>query len=372
MKIAMIGQKGIPSRMGGVETHVEELARRLVVMGHQVTVYCRKSYIEDVKQFHEGIRLRYMPTINTKHLDAITYTFFATIDALLSGQEIFHYHALGPSLLSFIPKALNKKVVATVHGLDWKNSKWGKGASGFLKLGEYMITRVPDRVIVVSKNLQSYFQQSYQLETRAIANGVLLPQKVPIEEIKGKYGLDSGEYLLFLGRLVPEKGPHYLIKAFRQLDTAKKLVIAGGSSHSDDYVNHLHELAADDERILFTGFVGGRVLEELYAHAYIYVLPSENEGLPIGLLEAMSYEQCCLVSDIPGNIEVLGSNGYSFASRDTEDLHGHLEELLMNPELVAAVRIRAKEHVAGNYNWDIIADETGRLYQDLMNPEERN
>lgn len=365
MKIAMIGQKGIPSRTGGVEIHVEELARRLAARGHEVTVYCRKSYTEGAEPFHEGIRLRYMPTINTKHLDAITYTFLATVDALLAGQELFHYHALGPSSLSFIPKICGKKVVATVHGLDWKNSKWGRGASLFLKLGELVVTRIPNEVIVVSRNLQSYFEENHHLKTHAIANGVLLPEPSPLELIKEQYGLDSGEFLLFLGRLVPEKGIHYLLDAYLKLDTGKKLVIAGGSSYTDDYVARLKTMAGDDSRIIFTGFVGGRLLEELYTHACLYILPSENEGLPIGLLEAMSYSRCCLVSDIPGNLEVLDNHGYTFASQDAADLKSKLEMLLASPEKVSEIGLQAREHVALHYNWDRIVDETEELYRSL-------
>ena len=365
MKIGVIGQKGIPSRAGGVEIHVEEIASRLADNGNDVTVYCRKSYCEEIKETHKGINLVYIPSLNTKHLDAITYTFLASIDAVRKNYDIVHYHALGPSLLSFIPKLFGKKVVCTVHGLDWKREKWGKIAKKALKLGELATAKFPHKTISVSESINRYYNDTYKNDTIYIPNGVDDKKFVEAKEIIEKYSLNTGDYILFLARLVPEKGAHYLIDAFNQIDTDKKLVIAGGSSHTDEYVNTLKEKTKNNPNIIMTGFVKGRILDELFSNAYMYVLPSEIEGLPISLLEAMSYGQCCLVSDIEENIDVIKEFGYSFKNKDVSSLKNMLQDLLNNPEKVELVRNTVKDYVQGEYNWDIVANKTEQAYESL-------
>lgn len=365
MKIGVIGQKGIPSRAGGVEIHVEEIASRLADNGNDVTVYCRKSYCEEIKETHKGINLVYIPSLNTKHLDAITYTFLASIDAVRKNYDIVHYHALGPSLLSFIPRLFGKKVVCTVHGLDWKREKWGKIAKKALKLGELATAKFPHKTISVSESINRYYNDTYKNDTIYIPNGVDDKKFVEAKEIIEKYSLNTGDYILFLARLVPEKGAHYLIDAFNQIDTDKKLVIAGGSSHTDEYVNTLKEKTKNNPNIIMTGFVKGRILDELFSNAYMYVLPSEIEGLPISLLEAMSYGQCCLVSDIEENIDVIKEFGYSFKNKDVSSLKNMLQDLLNNPEKVELVRNTVKDYVQGEYNWDIVANKTEQAYESL-------
>lgn len=365
MKIGVIGQKGIPSRAGGVEIHVEEIASRLADNGNDVTVYCRKSYCEEIKETHKGINLVYILSLNTKHLDAITYTFLASIDAVRKNYDIVHYHALGPSLLSFIPRLFGKKVVCTVHGLDWKREKWGKIAKKALKLGELATAKFPHKTISVSESINRYYNDTYKNDTIYIPNGVDDKKFVEAKEIIEKYSLNTGDYILFLARLVPEKGAHYLIDAFNQIDTDKKLVIAGGSSHTDEYVNTLKEKTKNNPNIIMTGFVKGRILDELFSNAYMYVLPSEIEGLPISLLEAMSYGQCCLVSDIEENIDVIKEFGYSFKNKDVSSLKNMLQDLLNNPEKVELVRNTVKDYVQGEYNWDIVANKTEQAYESL-------
>lgn len=366
MKIGVIGQKGIPSRAGGVEIHVEELASRLVSLGNDVTVYCRKSYCDEIKDVHRGIKLKYIPSLNTKHLDAITYTMLASIDAIRSDYDVVHYHALGPSLLSFIPRVFGKKVVCTVHGLDWKREKWGAVAKKTLKLGELCTAKFPNKTISVSETIKAYYNETYKNNTVYIPNGVEEGSYVPAEEIVEKYGVKQGEYILFLARLVPEKGLHYLIEAYNKIKTDKKLVIAGGSSHTDDYVNEIKEMVKDNPNIIMTGFISGKPLKELFSNAYLYVLPSEIEGLPISLLEAMSYGQCCLVSNIEENIDVIKSYGYSFESKNVDSLKQVLEQLLENEEMVQKVRNNVKEYVKEEYDWDRVASKTEKVYQSLF------
>ncbi len=366
MKIGVIGQKGIPSRAGGVEIHVEELASRLASSGNDITVYCRKSYCDEIKDVHRGAKLKYIPSLNTKHLDAITYTFLASIDAVISDYDIVHYHALGPSLLSFIPRMFGKKIVCTVHGLDWKREKWGAIAKKALKLGEVCTAKFPHKTISVSESIKNYYNETYNNDTVYIPNGVEESEYISANEIVSKYGIQKDEYILFLARLVPEKGLHYLIEAYNQINTDKKLVIAGGSSHTNDYVDKIKEMVKDNPNIIMTGFVNGKTLQELYSNAYLYLLPSEIEGLPISLLEAMSYGQCCLVSNIEENIDVIKDHGYSFESKKVDSLKRELENLLENKNKVEKVREKVKDYVKQEYNWDIVASKVEKVYQSLI------
>jgi glycosyltransferase involved in cell wall biosynthesis len=365
MKIAMIGQKGIPSRAGGIEIHVEELSKRLVSLGYEVEVYCRKGLCDKVFEDNKycGISIKYTPSIRLKHLEAITHTLTSTIRALFSHSDIFHYHALGPSALAFLPRLFGKKVVCTVHGLDWQRKKWGSLAKKFLLFGEYCTARLAHKTINVSKNAVSYYKDKYNADTFYIPNGIERPDPVNPGIIKEKYGLDRDSYILYLGRLVPEKGIHYLIDAYKSINTEKKLVIAGGTSHTNEYGKELQCKAAGCKNIILTGFVRDQELAELYSNAYFYVLPSEVEGLPISLLEAMSYGNCCLVSDIPENTDVIGSMGYSFANADAADLARKLSMLLRDGNKVLKVRQFSADYILNKYNWDEIALKTDQIYR---------
>ena len=363
MKIAMIGQKGIPSRAGGVEIHVEELAAGLVEAGAQVDVYCRRYYCKNRVKMHRGIRLYYIPTISTKHLDAIIYTFFATVIALFRGYDIFHYHACGPSSLCWIPRLFGKKVVCTTHGLDWKRAKWGAIGQDYLKFGEKIIGKYANEIIVLNEPMQSYFQETYGRDTNVIPNGVGEPALLDADLIKSKWGLEKNSYILFLGRLVPEKGIHYLIEAYKQAGLTKKLVIAGGSSHSDDYVERLAAMSIDDDNIIMTGFVSGQTLEELYSNAFLYVLPSDVEGLPISLLEAMSYRRCCLVSDIKENAGTGQGRVFEFLHGEVTSLCEQLRAIdQMEPEAVERKGVEAAEYVLTTYRWSSVVDKTLQVY----------
>lgn len=367
MKIAMIGQKGIPSRAGGVEIHVEEIASRLAGSGCSVYVFCRKGYSGiNTGKVYKNINIRFVPYIGTKHLDAITHTFSSTIAALLMGCDIFHYHALGPATLSFIPKIFGKKVVCTVHGLDWQRRKWGAFASRYLKFGEYATAKFSNAVINVSRNLVDYYKKKYNKDTVYIPNGVEKGEFRQPDIISKNYGLVKDEYILFLARLVPEKGAHYLIDAFNRLNCCKKLAISGCSSHSDKYEAELHKMASDNSNIVFTGFVAGDELEELYSNAYLYILPSDIEGLPISLLEAMSFDNCCLTSDIPENADVVKDMGYTFKKSDVADLSEKLEMLINQEEKVYAVKKNVCRNILEEYNWDDAAEKTLAVYKKLM------
>ena len=367
MKIAMIGQKGIPSRAGGVEIHVEELSAGLVEAGVEVDVYCRKYYCKNRVKYHRGIHLIYVPTISTKHLDAIIYTFLATLIALTKGYDVFHYHACGPSSLCWIPKIFGKKVVCTTHGLDWKRAKWGTIGQNYLKFGEKIIVKYADEIIVLNDPMKEYFRETYQRETNVVPNGVEIPQIVEAKIISERWQLKKESYVLFLGRLVPEKGIHYLIEAYSRLQTDKKLVIAGGSSHSDDYVERLAAMTIDNDNIIMTGFVSGKTLEELYSNAYLYVLPSDVEGLPISLLEAMSYRRCCLVSDIKENITTCMDTGFSFKRGHKADLYEVLKKILDLPiETVHEMGEAGCQRVMSLYRWENVVEKTVQVYKKVQ------
>jgi len=370
MKIAMIGQKGIPATYGGIERHVEEISVRLAAMGHDVTVYCR-PYYTTVPGPYKGVRLAMLPSVNTKRLDTFSHSFLSTVSAVFSGFDVIHYHALGPSLMSFIPDFMGKKVVATIHGLDWQRDKWGGEAKKILKLGEWCSAKFPDRTVVVSKTLKKYYDTKYKMNSDYIPNGIQQPAMRKADIIREKFGLETGGYVLFVGRLVPEKGCTQLVEAFKQVKTDVKLVIAGGSSHSDAYEDGLKAYAKSDDRIIFTGYVYGETLEELYGNARLYIQPSFLEGLPIALLEALSYGMPSLISDIPENIEVMeGLPGidlgrFSFKVGDAADLRDRLSWLLAGgiPEDAGTI---LKAHVFKEYDWDDIAAKTARLYEEVF------
>lgn len=372
MKIAMIGHKRIPSREGGVEVVVEELSTRLEQQGYIVEAYNRSGYHVSGKDFggnrkkyYKGIRIIIIPTFKNGKLNAIVYSVLATFRALFGGYDAIHYHAEGPCSTLFIPKLFGIRVVATIHGLDWQRAKWGNFASRVLKFGEKMAAKYADEVIVLSKNVQQYFLDTYGRQTHYIPNGIVKPEIREIKEIHEKYGLQKDGYLLFLARLVPEKGLHYLIEAFTKIDTDKKLVIAGGSSHSFEYMKKIQEMAAQDVRIIMTNFVQGRVLEELYSNAYLFILPSDVEGMALSLLEAMSYGNCCVVSDIQENLEVVQDKAVSFQKGDVDDLREKLMYLLDHPERVKEYKEESADYICGKYNWDDVVNQTKVLYENI-------
>lgn len=369
MKIVMFGHKRVPSREGGVEIVAEQLSSRMAERGHDVTCYNRRRRSgrknrEQEPTQHKGVKLVSVPTVDKKGLAAVTSSFFAAIRSGMGKADVVHIHAEGPAFMCWFPKLCGKRVVVTVHGLDWQRKKWRGGpGAGYIRAGEKMAVRFADEIIVLSRNIQDYFRDTYGRETVWIPNGVIKPERAEAEQIAERFGLEKDGYILFLGRLVPEKGVHYLIEAFRNVQTDKKLVIAGESADTDDYVRQLHELADGDSRIQFCGFANERLLRELYSNAWLYVLPSDLEGMPIGLLEAMSYGNCCLVSDISECAEVVEDRAAVFARGNVHDLRDHIQQLCDDPEKTRAYKAGAQRFICEKYNWDPIVDQTLELYQ---------
>jgi glycosyltransferase involved in cell wall biosynthesis len=362
LKIAMLGQKGIPATYGGIERHVEELGTRFVDRGHEVTVYCRPHYTK-IRGEYRGVRLVSIPSVRTKHLDTATHCALAVPHILASDYDIVHIHALGPSMFAGLPRFRGMRTLVTVHGLDWQREKWGSFASWVLRRCEYTSVMFPDRTIVVSKALREHFRATRDVAVTYIPNGTVLPHVREADKIR-EMGIEPGSYILFVGRLVPEKGCHYLLDAYRKLNTDLELIVAGGTSFSTDYVDDLHARGGD--RVRFLGYVYGDVLDELYSNASLFVLPSEIEGLPIALLEAMSFGNCCLTSDIPENLEVIGDCGATFRRGDVDDLTEKLGRLLSNSERCRAMGDRARRHVLETYDWDGVTLHTEAIYLSLL------
>ena len=370
LNIVMLGHKRIPSREGGVEIVAEELSTRMVKAGHKVTCLNRAGKHVSGKEFeaadlkeYKGVHIRKVLTLDKKGLAAMSASVTGAIVAAFGRYDVVHFHAEGPCAMLWLPKLFGKRCVATIHGLDHQRAKWGRFARSYIMLGEKCAAKFADEIIVLSKGVQQYFMDTYGRKTVFIPNGVSRPEIREAEEIRTEFGLEKDGYILFLGRLVPEKGIAYLVDAFRQVKTDKKLVIAGGSSDTEAFAEALKKQAAGDERILFTGFVQGRKLEELYSNAYVYVLPSDLEGMPLSLLEAMSYGNCCVSSDIEECASVTEDHGFKFPKGSVNALAVLLQRLCDNPHIVAEYKKTSADYITGKYSWDDVVDRTLELYR---------
>lgn len=367
MKIAIIGQKGIPSTSGGVEKHVEDLSTRLVQAGHEVLVYTRPNYTDKNIKEHKGVKLISLPSVSTKHLDAISHTLRACLDVIKRDVDIVHFHSIGPSFLITLLKVLkpNLPVVTTFHSQCYKHQKWGVFARLCLRMGEFVACRFSDATVTVSKTLKKYAMKNHKISAIYVPNGVAVNENVEIKNIK-YYNLKKDSYILAVSRLVKHKGLHYLIAAYKKMKTDKKLVIVGDSANTDKYVDYLKKLASGNRNIIFTGRQTGRNLGELFSNAYIFVQPSESEGLSIALLEAMSYGRTTLVSDIAENKEVIGYTGFTFKNKNIADLMGKMNALLRNPDIVKNMGKLQKKRVKAEYNWIDIVDNLEKVYNNAI------
>jgi glycosyltransferase involved in cell wall biosynthesis len=370
LNIAMFGQKRVPSREGGIEVVVEEIAPRMVAGGNKVTCYNRKRHLAAGEEFnkmrrseYKGVRLKDVFTVDKRGLAAVSSSVMASIKASFGRYDVVHIHAEGPAFMCWLPKLFGKRVVTTIHGLDHERSKWGRFASAYIMMGERNAVRFSDEIIVLSQDTKKYFKDTYNRNTVFIPNGVDRPEIKEANIITEKFGLEKDSYILFLGRIVPEKGLKYLINAFKDVRTDKKLVIAGASGDTDRFVCELKEMSKSDDRIIFTGFVEGEELEEMFSNAYIYTLPSDLEGMPISLLEAMSYGNCCLTSDISECADVIEDYGITFKKGDVWSLREKLQWLCDSPEIVAEYKSKAADFICDKYSWDVTVDKTLELYK---------
>ncbi|MDD4271420.1 MAG: glycosyltransferase family 4 protein [Patescibacteria group bacterium] len=367
MKIYFIGQKGIPAKFGGVEKHVEDLSTRLAKAGHEVFVYTRPNYTDKNLKKFQGVNLISLPTIATKHLDAITHTFRACLDLTGRDVDIIHFHSIGPSSLIWLAKLLKPgvPVIFTFHTKCYEHKKWGALARLCLRAGETIACRLADKVIAISPSLAEYTLAKHKVKAAYIPNGVGLPRIIKADKIK-KLGLKKGNYILTVTRLVGHKGVQYLISAYKNLKTKKKLVIAGDGAYTDNYVKELKAAAAGNKNIIFTGNRVGDELAELFSNAYLFVQPSESEGLSIALLEAMAYKNCALVSNIVENKYVVGDCGVIFKNKNVKSLQIKLSYLLKHARLVKEFGQSARLRVGRNYNWSNLSIFTAKVYRQAL------
>lgn len=360
MKIGMIGVKSVPCS-GGIARYTEELGRRLAARGHEVTVYCRKQYLDDQAcSVHAGIHRCKSPGLSGKHLDALSHTFTAACDAIVRDFDVLHIHGLAPGfVIPMLRATTRKRIVLTVHACDWQGSKWGGAARACMYQASCVGLRLAHRVTAVSRGLQEYLRQERGCDATYAPPGIPVSSIAAPSEIL-KRRIEPGGYVLCVSRLVPEKGVHYAVQAFERLQTDKKLVIAGDCPYECEYVKELFSHASD--RVIFLGYVSGRTLAELYSHAYVFLQPSDLEGLSISVLEALSYGRCVLASDIPQNQEALAGHGYTFEAGRVESLAEKLEWLLAHPGAVQEQFARVREHVRQSYDWERTTDTYEQVY----------
>jgi glycosyltransferase involved in cell wall biosynthesis len=379
MKIAVIGVKGLPASQGGIEHYCQALYPRIVKREHSVDLYARSSYVKkpwfSVYEY-QGVRVICLPSLPFRGLDALTSSGLAALVAALKGYDVIHFHALGPSLFSFIPRLLSSaKIITTCQGLDWQRGKWGKLSSSTIFLGEKMAARYADNIIVVSKALKTYFQKTYNLNSVYIPNGPgIYAKSDPNFSFVQTLGLETGKYLLFLGRLVPEKRPELLIEAFQRLNQSDwKLVLAGGNSDTDDYTAELLQIADNNPNIIFAGELKGSRLSEIVRGAGLFVLPSDLEGLPLAMLEAMREGIPVLASDIPPHRQLIegdkpndmtAQRGLLFNAGSIISCAKVLDQGINQPEKLALMATKAQEHVKAHYDWEKITTDNLSVYSD--------
>ena len=374
MKIAVIGSKGLPPRQGGIEHHCAEIYPRIANWGHQVKVFARSSYSQlpwHARYSYEGIQVANLPSLRYRGLDALCNAALAAI--LASGQsfDIIHFHALGPALFSWVPRllSLESRVVVTCHGLDWQRSKWGNLSSQLIRAGERTAVSCAHEIGVVSEDLQRYFKATYSCPTTCISNApASYLNSDPDFTFGYSQGLTPGRYILFLGRLVPEKRPDLLIQAFHQSRPAGwRLVLAGATSDTSDYCKQLQRLAGANPDIHFCGELRGKRLAEIVRGAGLFVLPSELEGLPLALLEAMREGVPALASDIPVHRQLLGNDrGLLFTTGHVNNCAAALNWAIQNPDALKFMAVRAQHHIQMHHSWDRIAADWLTVYERLL------
>ena len=377
MKIAMIGHKVIPSQRGGIENVLTSLCPLLAELGAEITVYNRSSdkiednYLHEVRNgFYKGVRLKTAPTIKLRGISAMIASYTAALRASFSNADIVHFHAEGPCAALWIPKLFGKKCVATVHGLDWQREKWKRGlASKYIKTGEKVMAKYADKIIVLSESARTYFKDTYKRDTVLIPNGIDRPKHTAADKITKLFGLKKDEYICVVSRLTPEKGIHYLIDAQNSVKPDKKLVIAGDTGDSDSadsYTALLRKKAKDNPNIIFTGFISGDVLREIYSNTYAVCLPSDIEGMSLSLLEALAYGNALLCSDIPENTSVAKNHALYFKKSDTNDLAKKLKLLCSDSDFAKKLKKGADDFILSKYSRKDVALSHFKLYKSIL------
>jgi len=360
----MIGIKAIPARFGGFETAVDELSRGLVRLGHNVVVYNRSGMSVELGSDYEGVRLVSLPTLKSKNLSTIVHAFLATMHVAFHRVDVVHYFTTGTTLFAPVPRLLGMKAVCSVDGTDWQRGKWGRFARWYLRASERLAAWFCDGLIADSRAVRRYYLEAYRANSFLVTYGMRESKCKGLEWLE-RFGLKSRDYVLFVGRLVPENNIHHLIHAFEQTKTDKKLVIVGDDPWEKEYVGLLK--ATRDSRVVFTGGVYGDGYEQLQRNAYLFVLPDEVGGTHPALVEAMGFGNCVLVNDTESNLEVIGHAGFSYrGAEDDIDLQRQLQFLLDSPELVDAYRAAAQERARSNYSWEQVIQQHAAVYRRVL------
>jgi len=360
LRIAVLGVRGIPNVQGGVETHCEALYPRLAAKGHDITLFARKGYVPEEPYRYRGVQVVPLWSVRKKSLEAILHTLYGIFYIALRRKsfDLLHIHAIGPSLVIPLARSLGIPVVMTHHGPDYDRKKWGPFGKKVLRFGEVCSAKFATEIIAVSRHIRKLLITNFNRDATYIPNGVDLPDILPPGQFLRKYNLQPRKYFLAVGRLVPEKGFHDLLAAFSGINTDWKLVIAGGADHEDDYSRGIKRDAAKNGQVVMTGFIKGEELQEIFSNAGLFVLPSYHEGLPIVLLEALSYDLPILASDIPANQELVSSEE-TFPVGDVDALCIKLKEAIQHASTTSQGRAR----IQSEFNWGIIADKTEEIYR---------
>lgn len=370
LKVAMIGIKAIPARFGGFETAVDELSRGLVKHALSVRVYNRSGMSTWPGRYYQGVELVTLPTLRSKNLSTIVHAFLGTLHVLFHPVDVVHYFTTGATLFAPIPRLLGMKVVCSVDGTDWQRGKWGRFARWYLRFSERLAVLFCHGLVADSNDVMCYYRERYGMESFLIAYG-MREARSDGREWLGRFGLESGEYVLFVGRLVPENNIHHLIRAFEHTATNKKLVIVGDDPWEKEYVRLLK--STRDPRVVFTGGVYGDGYEQLQRNAYLFVLPDEVGGTHPALVEAMGFGNCVLVNDTPSNLEVVGEAGFKYRGAEgADDLQRQLQMLVDNPQSVHEYGSKAGQRALMRYRWEDVVQSHLALYQTVLNGKSLN
>lgn len=365
IKIALLGTRGIPASYSGFETCVEQLGQRLVQRNHQVTAYCRSHHITYQGNHYKGIRLVKLPTIANKYLDTIVHSFLSSLHALPQRYDIALYFIAGNSPVTWIPRIVGTKTILNVDGLDWKREKWPTFAKKYIQFAEYLATKLPTTYLTDSHVVQGYYRDHFGDEPLYIPYGSEV-ETVPPRETLARFGLESGKYILFVGRLVPENCAHHLVEAFQGLDTDLKCAIVGDAAYAENYITSLKANAKEDPRIIFTGYVFGKGYHELGSNAHIFVETSGVGGTHPALTEAMAFGNCVVAHNTPENLETVGDAGFSYEGEiGAESLRQVLRRLLSNTELVEKYQQLARQRAQTHYSWEAVTDAYERLFYEV-------
>lgn len=360
MKIAIVGTKGIPAHHGGFETCVEEVSTRLVRRGHQVILYYRSG--ADEGKSYRGVKMVRVPELENKYLATLIPTLLSVLSVAAKRIDVVHIYGVGNSVLVPLLRCVSKRTVISVDALDWKRSKWNRFASWYLRLAERLASLFAHCIVVDNLVVSRYYHDKFHIRTDYVPYGADVRPTDRAEALH-HYGLEKDDYLLFVGRLKPEKGVHKLIQAFDGLKTNKKLAIVGDDPFSKEYITSLK--STKNANVRFLGYVYGEHYKQLCSHAYLYATASEVEGTSPALVAAMGYGNCVVVNAIPENLETIGEAGVSFRKNDVDDLRRQLQKLIDHPDLVREYRIKAQRRVAEHYNWDAVTDQLEKLYGSL-------